>query len=232
MDSRFDWFAGGVVISCQAPQGSPLRDPYIMTALARAAEKAGALGIRAEGDLDIHAIVNAVDLPVIGIRKQKYPGSEVFITATFRDVDSIADAGAQLIAMDGTARERAGLEKLSDVIAHAHDRGLLVMADLASIDDASFALDSGADSIATTLFGKSARDIRPGGPNVQAIGELRKQFPNVPIVAEGRYATALDVRRAIDCGATSVVVGTAITDAYSLARELIEGLRSETAFNE
>jgi N-acylglucosamine-6-phosphate 2-epimerase len=225
MDSGFDWFSGGVVISCQAPLGSPLRDPYVMTALARSAEKAGASGIRAEGNLDIRAIVAAVSIPVIGIRKQTYPGTEVFITATQRDVDLIADAGAQLIAMDGTSRARAGGEKLSDVVAHAHDRGLLVMADLAAIDDAPFALDSGADSIATTLIGRSLGDLREGGPNVNALAELRSAFPDVAIVAEGRYATSADVRLAFDMGATSVVVGTAVTNAYSLARDLIEGVR-------
>jgi N-acylglucosamine-6-phosphate 2-epimerase len=230
MDSGFDWFSGGVIISCQAPLGSPLRDPYVMTALARAAEKAGASGIRAEGNADIRAIVASVLLPVIGIRKQSYPGTDVFITPTRRDVDLVADAGAQLIAMDGTARARAGGEKLSDVVAHAHDRELLVMADLAAVDDAAFALDSGADSLATTLIGQSLADLRTGGPNVNAVAELRNMFPDAAIVAEGRYATAADVRQAIDMGATSVVVGTAVTDAYSLARHLIEGARVESPF--
>jgi N-acylglucosamine-6-phosphate 2-epimerase len=232
MDSGFDWFAGGVIISCQAPLGSPLRDPYVMTALARAAEKAGAAGIRAEGQLDIRAIVANVSVPVIGIRKQTYPGTDVFITATCRDVDLVADSGAQLVAMDGTARARAHGEKLQQVIAHAHQRGLLVMADLASVDDAQFAIDSGADSIATTLISASFADLRHGGPNVNAIAELRNAFPNESIVAEGRYASAADVRLAFDMGATSVVVGTAITNAYSLARDLIEGVQDESRARE
>jgi N-acylglucosamine-6-phosphate 2-epimerase len=197
-----------------------------MTALARAAEKAGAAGIRAEGGTDLRAIVANVSLPVIGIRKQRYPGSEVFITPTRRDVDLVADAGAGLVAMDGTARLRNGGETLSNVISHAHARGLLVMADLASVDDAAFALNSGADSIATTLIGKSSADVRASGPNINAVAELRNQFADVPIVAEGRYATADDVRLAIEHGATSVVVGSAITDAYFLARHLIDDFKS------
>jgi N-acylglucosamine-6-phosphate 2-epimerase len=147
-------------------------------------------------------------------------------------VDLIADAGAQLVAMDGTPRPRAGGETLSDVVAHAHDRGLLVMADLAAIGDAAFALDSGADSIATTLIGTSSADIRIGGPNVRAVQDLRTTFPNVAIIAEGRYASAADVRLALDSGATSVVVGTAVTDAYSLARNVIFGIESPPALHE
>jgi N-acylglucosamine-6-phosphate 2-epimerase len=130
--------------------------------------------------------------------------------------------------MDGTARARAGGEKLSDVVSHAHDRGLLVMADLAAVDDAAFALDSGADSVATTLIGRSLADLRTGGPNVRAIAELRNSFPDVAIIAEGRYATAADVRQAFDLGATSVVVGAAVTDAYFLARHLIEDARGKS----
>jgi N-acylglucosamine-6-phosphate 2-epimerase len=38
------------------------------------------------------------------------------------------------------------------------------------------------------------------------------------VLAEGRYATADDVRRAFDAGAHAVVVGTAITDPVALTR--------------
>ena len=58
----------GLIVSCQAPPGSPLRGPEHMTAMARAAAAGGAAGIRAEGPADIAAIRGAVDLPVIGLR--------------------------------------------------------------------------------------------------------------------------------------------------------------------
>jgi N-acylglucosamine-6-phosphate 2-epimerase len=42
----------------------------------------------------------------------------------------------------------------------------------------------------------------------------------VPVLAEGRYGSAEDVRAAFDAGAFAVVVGTAITDPTELTRRL------------
>jgi len=119
---------------------------------------------------------------------------------------------------------------LSEVIEHAHQRGLLVRADLADVNEGALALDSGANCVATTLIGASSSDTRArgpgaGGPNLRAVAQLRAAFPTQPIVAEGRYASAADVRGALDLGATSVVAGTAITNVYSLALDVIRGVR-------
>ena len=39
----------GLVVSCQALEGNPLRDPAIMAIMAKAAEMGGACAIRANG---------------------------------------------------------------------------------------------------------------------------------------------------------------------------------------
>ena len=217
----------GVAISCQAPEESPLRIPSIMAAMAVAAEKAGAVAIRAEGFDDIAAIIAACPLPVIGIRKHRYPDSDVYITATTADVDLVADAGATIVALDATSRPRPGGEALSDIVAHAHRRGLQVMADLSSADDAAGALDAGVDYLGTTLVGASDDDIRPGGPNISVIQRIATAHPDSIIVAEGRYATADDVRLAVEAGAVTVVVGKAVTDAYALTKDLVAAWNPE-----
>lgn len=211
----------GVVISCQAPEGSPLRDPHVMVSMALAAEKAGAVGIRAEGVPDVSAIVRAVGVPVIGIRKKHYDGSEVYITPTRFEVDEIASTGARILALDATPRPRPGGETLAGVVAHARALGLTVMADLSAVDDAPGALAAGVDVLGTTLVPASAADIRPGGPNLRAVEQLAHRFPGVPIVAEGRFATPEDVRGAFLAGASTVVIGKAVTDAYALTHDLV-----------
>lgn len=211
----------GVFVSCQAPVGSPLRDPYVMTSMARAAEKAGAVGIRAEGVPDITQIVAAVHLPVIGIRKQHYEGSDVYITPTRFEVDEIARAGAKIIALDATTRQRPAGETLDGVVAHAKSLGMIVMADLSSARDAEEAIAAGVDVLGTTLIGASDADIRPGGPNLSAITALAQQFPERQVVAEGRYATPDDIQAAFRAGASTVVVGKAVTDAYALTHDLV-----------
>ncbi len=211
----------GIFISCQAPEGSPLRDPYVMASLARAAEKAGAAGIRAEGVKDISRIVETVRIPVIGIRKKHYEDSEVYITPTRFEVDEIAGAGAGIIALDATSRPRPGGETLEAVVSHAKALGLTVMADLAASDDAGPAIAAGVDVLGTTLVAASGEDIRPGGPNSAVIERLSNAFPERQIIAEGRFATPADVQAAFRAGAATVVVGKAVTDAYALTLDLV-----------
>jgi N-acylglucosamine-6-phosphate 2-epimerase len=220
------WPIPGLVISCQAPEDSPLRDPYVMAAMGRAAEVAGASGTRVEGAADITAVAEATMIPIIGIRKKHYPDSEVYITATTEDVDVVADAGATIVALDASPRSRPLGQTLENVVAHAHDRGLVVMGDLAAAEDAANAIEAGVDAIGTTLVPASDQDVRPGGPNLVALEQLCRDNPGVPVVAEGRFASPEDVRAAFRAGATTVVVGKAVTDAYALAVDLVAASKS------
>lgn len=221
----------GVFVSCQAPLGSPLRDSYVMVSMARAAEKAGAVGIRAEGVEDITQIVAAVHVPVIGIRKERYEGSDVYITPTRFEVDEIARTGAKIIALDGTTRQRPGGETLDGVVAHAKSLGLIVMADLSSTTDADAAIAAGVDVLGTTLIGASDADVRPGGPNLSAVAALSQRFPERQIIAEGRYATPDDIQAAFRAGASTVVVGKAVTDAYALTYDLVAAAKVAVVSN-
>ncbi|WP_309127343.1 putative N-acetylmannosamine-6-phosphate 2-epimerase [Microbacterium sp.] len=221
-----DALMGGLIVSCQAPVGSPLRHPRTMAQMAASAERHGAVGVRVEGAADIAAVSACVALPVLGIRKAHRPGSDVFITATRADVDLVHDAGAGFIALDATARSRPGGERLADVVAHAHALGLGVVGDLAAVSDAEPARDSGVDALATTLIAASDQDVRPGGPNIRAIERIRELDLGLPLVAEGRFATASDLDLARGAGAASVVMGRALTDVDALIRDAASHLRS------
>ena len=229
-EEQAQWVPQGIIISCQAPEGSPLRDPYIMAALARAAEKAGAVGIRAEGVDDISRIAESVSLPIIGIRKKVYPDSEVYITPTKAEVDLISHAGAKIIALDATPRPRPGGETLAEVVSYAKSLGLAVMADLSSSDDAAGAVAAGVDILGTTLVPVSDEDIRPGGPNLAVIEQLANAYPDRQIIAEGRFSTPADAKAAFQAGASTVVIGKAVTDAYALTYDLVTASNPAVAF--
>ena len=220
----------GIIISCQAPEGSPLRDPAIMAALARAAEKAGAAGIRAEGADDIARIAESVSLPIIGIRKKVYPDSDVYITPTKAEIDLISHAGAKIVALDATSRPRPGGETLAEVVSYAKSLGLIVMADLSSSDDAAGAVAAGVDVLGTTLVPVSDEDIRPGGPNLAVIERLASTYPDRQIIAEGRFSTPADAKAAFQAGASTVVIGKAVTDAYALTYDLVTAANPAAAF--
>ncbi|WP_279505361.1 hypothetical protein [Aeromonas veronii] len=83
---------GKLIVSCQALEDEPLHSDFIMGKMALAAARGGASAIRANSVVDIKAIKQEVSLPVIGILKRDYPGSDVYITATMQEVDELMAA--------------------------------------------------------------------------------------------------------------------------------------------
>ena len=82
MHQAIEKIRGGLVVSCQAYPGEPLRHPETMAQMAMAAVEGGAVGIRCQGLADIAAIKGQVSVPVIGIWKDGEEG--VYITPTLR----------------------------------------------------------------------------------------------------------------------------------------------------
>lgn len=218
---------GGLVVSCQAPPGSPLRDPTIMAAIARAAALGGAAGIRANGPVDIRAILQAVPLPVLGLNKVDYSDSPVYITPTITDIDPLLEAGCRLIALDATSRPRPGGVTLLDLVEHIHAAGALALADIATVGDIDGAITAGVDAIGTTLSGYTGEGPPPVGPDIALVRELADRV-TLPVYAEGRYTTPEQIALARHVGASFVVVGGAITDPAALTRRLAAPLGEGT----
>lgn len=208
----------GLVVSCQAPPGSPLRAPAHMAAMARAAMAGGARGIRAEGAEDIAAITSAVHLPVIGLRKLTLPGSDVYITPTLESAREIVAAGAAVLAVDATLRRRPDGAGPGPFIRRLRrELTVAVLADVDSLDAGLRAREAGADAVATTLSGYTGPATTGEGPDLELVAALAAGL-DCPVVAEGRYTTPGQVRAAFAAGAFAVVVGTAITEPVTLTR--------------
>ncbi|MFD0704504.1 N-acetylmannosamine-6-phosphate 2-epimerase [Alloscardovia venturai] len=200
---------GGLVVSCQAYPGEPLRHPETMAQMAQAAVLGGAVGIRCQGLADIAAIKGQVGVPVIGIWKDGHEG--VFITPTLRHARCCMTAGADIIALDATRRPRPdGLTYAQNVEA-LHSEGALVMADCGSFEDARMAVDAGSDIISTTLSGYTGEREKTTGPDIELLERMVATFPHTPVICEGRIHTPQDLKLVMDKGAWCAVVGTAIT---------------------
>ncbi|NNG35166.1 putative N-acetylmannosamine-6-phosphate 2-epimerase [Nakamurella aerolata] len=227
-----DRLAGGLIVSCQASAGHPLRDSATMARLAAAAEAGGAVGIRAGGVggvADLRAVRAAVTVPLIGLIKLDAP---VSITSTLQAVRECAAAGADMVAIDATARPRLDGSSLAEQIVLAHRLGVLVLADVATAAEADAALAIGADAVATTLSGYTPDTAPQGravpgtaaGPDLDLVADIRRRQPEATLIAEGRIGSPDQVGAAVAAGASAVVVGTAITDLTAVTARFVAGL--------
>ncbi|MBT2289710.1 N-acetylmannosamine-6-phosphate 2-epimerase [Paenibacillus albidus] len=200
----------GLIVSCQALPGEPLHGADIMARMAAAAEEGGAVGIRANGAADARAIKQAVALPVIGIVKRDYPGSEVYITPTLQEIDELLEAGADMIAFDATRQSRPEHCTLEQITAYLKQAGVSSMADISILEEAVYAESLGVSCVSTTLSGYTAYSVKQEGPDLELLQAAAARL-SIPVIAEGRISQPAEVEAALDLGAYAVVVGSAIT---------------------
>lgn len=227
MSGILNQMRGGLVVSCQTPQGSPLRGRHLMGHMAEAAAKAGAVAIRAQGIDDVRDIRAAVDLPIIGLIKRSAPDTPVFITPLLEDVAALQAAGADIVALDATSRRRSngllGHEFVASVKAQLE---VVVLADIDSVEAARLAEAAGADAVASTLSGYTGGAV-PREPDLQLLADCASAC-SVPVFAEGRYNTPEMAAAAIRAGAWAVCVGSAITDPFTATGWFVRELAAVT----
>jgi N-acylglucosamine-6-phosphate 2-epimerase len=206
--------ASGLIVSVQAPEGSPLRAPDVIAAMAEASLRNGASGVRLESPEHIGAVRRRCpDALIIGLWKRTFADSPVYITPGWHEISAVWAAGADVIALDATERHRPQGQPLAELIARAkHELGATLMADIDSLANGLRAAELGCDWVGTTLFGYTEATAGLKPPAWDLLPPLRDALPAaVPLICEGGIASAEQARRAVDLGADAVVVGTAIT---------------------
>jgi N-acylglucosamine-6-phosphate 2-epimerase len=210
----------GLYVSCQATENDPFYGSHYIGKMAQAAEIGGAVGLRINSVNDIIEVKKVTKLPVIGIIKKRYPKSLAYITPTLQEVEEIVHSGADVVCIDGTQSLKPGGETTERYIEEIKKRfNIPIMADVSNVEEGILAYNGGADIVATTLAGyghflkdQSAYNEEDNflPPDFHIIEELAIRI-NIPIFAEGRFWNPEDVSKAIELGAHSVVVGSAIT---------------------
>jgi N-acylglucosamine-6-phosphate 2-epimerase len=220
-NSPFQQLHGCIIVSCQADEGDPLDDLNTLTRIATSVLRGGAGGLRAEGATRIAAFRSLTQLPIIGIVKTSDANGDVYITPDFRSAKAISDAGADIIALDCTARRLTSPEPWPELISRIHvELNRPVLADIASLEDAVAAERAGADAVATTLYGYTpeTNGIRtPSWPLLQSL----VAHLTVPVFQEGHITHPAEALHALTQGATAVVVGSAITRPETITRRFV-----------
>ncbi len=216
---------GGLIVSCQALPGEPLHGSEIMARMALAAQQGGAVGIRANSPEDIAAIRATVDLPIVGLYKVDEPGFDVYITPRLAHARAVLEAGADIIAVDATARPHP---EAADGAAYIRQlKAALpcpIMADVSTPEEGLAAAEAGADLIATTLSGYTPYSPQQEAPDLDLVRALAARL-KVPVIAEGRIRTPEQAVAALQAGAFAVVVGGAITRPHQITAWFVKALR-------
>lgn len=223
---------GKIIVSCQALEDEPLHGSFIMGRMAVAAKEGGAAGIRANSPQDIVEIKKAVDLPVIGLYKNEYPDSEVYITPTMKEIDALMEAKPDIIALDATSRIRPNgldLETLFYEIKRKYPT-MYFMADCATFAEGLHAQAIGFDFVGTTLCGYTKDTKGEKIPNLKLLKELTTSL-NIPIIAEGGIWEVADVKAVFEQNIFAAVIGTAITRPREITKRFVSAIEKEENAN-
>ena len=216
-------FKNALIVSCQAEEDEPLHGSHHMQRMALAAVQSGAKGIRANSAIDVQAIKKVVDVPVIGLIKDRNPEYKAFITTTPQQIKALVEAGADLVAIDSTRVTRpVSLKTLYEYIKSTYPKTGIV-ADIADIKDVKEIINLKPDFISTTLSGYTDYSIHRDKPDLDLINEIRK-ITQIPVIAEGNYNEPYQIRQAILRGAYTAIVGGAITRPQQITRRFVEAI--------
>lgn len=218
--NRLKKVKGKLIVSCQALEDEPLHSSFIMGRMAYAAFVGGASGIRANTVSDIQEIKRNVNLPIIGIIKHQYGDNQVYITPTMKEIDALAVEGVEIIALDGTKRERPDGNTLKNLMKEAKMKypNQLFMADISSVEEAVEAERVGFDIVGTTLVGYT--EYTKGNDPLIELEKVIKAV-TVPVIGEGNIDTPAKAKKALELGAYAVVVGGAVTRPQQITKKFV-----------
>lgn len=205
----------GLIVSCQALPDEPLYSSFIMGKMALAAKEGGAVGIRANTVADIKAIKAQVNLPIIGIIKQDYDNMIPYITPTMKEIDALVEENIHVIALDATINQSENF--LKEVLNKYPNQKF--MADISTIEEGLRAESLGFQFVGTTLVGYTEQSKNMN--NFEVLSTLIEKC-KIPVIAEGNFDTPEKARKALEMGAYSVVVGSAITRPQLITKRFAE----------
>ena len=220
-----DTLKSKIIVSVQAMPEEPLYKEECMNAMMQSVINGGAEILRVAGARDVRN-AKSMGVKVIGLTKPDGlpPNWKeiVYITPTLKEVNELIDAGADIIAFDGTSRPRPNDCKLVDIINRIHEAGRLAMADISTFNEAVNCSKLGADLVSTTLSGYTKESLSDSNePDYQLLKQIKTKV-STPVILEGRIWEPQHVKKAFEYGAHCVVIGSAITRPQLITKRFIE----------
>lgn len=214
-----------VIVSVQAMPNEPLYKEDCMFAMMQSVVNGGASALRVAGARDVKN-AKTLGIPVIGLTKpDDLPENWkeiVYITPTLKEVNELIDAGADVVAFDGTRRPRPNNCTLQEIVSRVKSANRYAMADIATYDEAMYCAELGVDIISTTLSGYTQESLSDSDtPDFELLQKIVENT-DVPVILEGRIWEPSQVDKAFELGAHCVVIGSAITRPQLITKRFIE----------
>lgn len=210
-----------IIVSSQAVAGSVLHDPEALTRIAMDAIAGGATALRLASADTVRLAKSRVNVPIIGLIKTERANFEPRITAISQEIHQLKEAGADIVAIDATHRNRP--EPLQSLFDAALSNNLEIFADIATLDEAKDSLDRGATYIATTMSGYTKDREMTTGPDFELLEKIVALGGKT--VLEGRVSTGEHIKQAFDLGAYAVVIGRAVTSPQTILRDILRTVK-------
>lgn len=214
-----------VIVSVQAMPNEPLYKEDCMFAMMQSVVNGGASALRVAGARDVKN-AKTLGIPVIGLTKPDGLPENwkeiVYITPTLKEVNELIDAGADVVAFDGTRRPRPNNCTLQKIVSRIKSANRYAMADIATYDEAMYCAELGVDIISTTLSGYTQESLSDSDtPDFELLQKIVENT-DVPVILEGRIWEPSQVDKAFELGAHCVVIGSAITRPQLITKRFIE----------
>lgn len=216
---------GGLIVSCQVQYDDPVYSEDFVIKMAKAAQWAGAVGIRANSPDQIKLIKESVNLPMIGLYKIWHDNTDVFITPSLEAATQVWEAGADIIALDCTGQitsEGKPAYELLPIVKKEIPEAL-IFADVSNYDEARRAVEMGADIVGPTLYGYTEATKNIDTPDLREFARMCRDFGDKAfMIMEGHIYTPEDAIKCLYLGADAVVVGSAITRPHLIAKRFVD----------
>lgn len=214
-----------VIVSVQAMPNEPLYKEDCMFAMMQSVVNGGASALRVAGARDVKN-AKTLGISVIGLTKPDGLPENwkeiVYITPTLKEVNELIDAGADVVAFDGTRRPRPNNCTLQEIVSRVKSANRYAMADIATYDEAMYCAELGVDIISTTLSGYTQESLSDSDtPDFELLQKIVENT-DVPVILEGRIWEPSQVDKAFELGAHCVVIGSAITRPQLITKRFIE----------
>jgi len=226
-EKLFSLFKRKLIVSCLARHNKDFFNVEVLKALAKSVADGGAGALIVDGVNNINSVMEAVDIPIIGMNCREYEGFDCSITATLREVAELVEqTRADIILVDGTQRQHpegdTGVEFIREV--KMRYPGIILMADVSSFEEGVKAYEAGADLLIASM---SVDSLAGEDPDYELINLLSGGV-DIPVIAAGNIWEPSDAKRLLDNGAYAVVVGKAIINPYEITRNFVKEIENSS----